>query len=140
MRLRDLRKLRHNGHREQREDETAQTLEAEEWTMSDDVGYMGTEMDWACPSSSSMSSTSHKGRSWLGTTGLVVGLLALGTALFVAFAPRDMVRRSREAISEAFSRGRKGQKGIGKAGAGQAKTSKEADILVGASPSSGSRY
>lgn len=73
--------------------------------MSEDVGYMGDELDWACGSGSNSSHT-HRGSNWMTWTSIIVGVLALSTALFAVFAPRRLVERTQRKVEEAVSSAR----------------------------------
>lgn len=102
MRREKLPKPRQDGHLGGSSD-TCQTYLAEDWTMSDDVGYMGNELDWACGSGPTGSSM-NKGSNWMNWTSMIVGMLALGTALYAAFAPRPLVERTQQKVSGALTR------------------------------------
>jgi hypothetical protein len=83
--------------------ETCKIYLAEGWMMSEDVGYMGDELDWACGSNAAASSA-KKSSNWLGWAGMIVGALALGTALWAAFAPHSLVEETSSRVNEALSR------------------------------------
>jgi hypothetical protein len=99
----DLRKARHNGDLAQGQEATCEQYLAEELTMSEDVGYMSDNLDWSCQSGSS-SAGKTKSSNWLGLTSMIVGTLALGAALYAAFAPRNVVDRTAEKVQQAMSR------------------------------------
>lgn len=65
-----------------------------------DIPYTSSGMEDWCPEASS-----SRGANWLGIGGLAVSILALGTAIYAAFAPRNVVSRGAEAVSDAVSRG-----------------------------------
>ena len=101
----DLRKARHNGDLAQGQETTCDQYLAEELTMSEDVGYMSDNLDWSCQSGSS-STGKTKSFNWMGLTSMIVGTLALGTALYAAFAPRSTVEQTSEKVRRALRRGK----------------------------------
>ena len=64
-----------------------------------DIPYTSSGLEDWCPEASS-----SRGANWLGISGLALGVLALGTALYAAFAPRSVVNRGAEAVRNAVSR------------------------------------
>ncbi|MHB8995217.1 MAG: hypothetical protein ACYC63_08220 [Armatimonadota bacterium] len=98
-----LRKARHNGDLAQGQEATCDQYLAEELTMSEDVGYMSDNLDWSCQSGSS-STGRTRASNWMGLTSMIVGTLALGAALFAAFAPRDVVERTGDRVRRALRR------------------------------------
>lgn len=79
--------------------EACQTYVAEDWIMSDDIGYSGD--DWGCCEETTATST---GSGWMGIAGFALSILALGTALYAAFAPRGVVERARQKVESAAAR------------------------------------
>ena len=100
-----LRKARHNGDLAQGQEATCDQYLAEELTMSEDVGYMSDNLDWSCQSGSSTSG-STKSSNLMGLTSMIIGTLALGAALYAAFAPRSMVERTSEKVRHALRQGK----------------------------------
>ena len=98
----DLRKARHDGDLAKGQGTTCEQYLAEEYTMSEDVGYMSDNLDWSCQSGSSMGRA--KSSNWMGLTSMIVGALALGTAIYAAFAPRNVVDQTSEKVRRALSR------------------------------------
>ena len=70
--------------------------------MSEDIGYTGDELEWACGAVGAGGGNRRANRvTWVS---LIVGVLALGTALYAAFAPRSVLERAQSKIKEALSR------------------------------------
>lgn len=65
--------------------------------MSEDIGYSS---DWTCPDT-----YTSKSSNWMGATGFILSILALGAALYAAFAPRSVVERTRQKVGSALSHG-----------------------------------
>lgn len=101
----DLRKARHNGDLAHGQQPSCEYYLAEDWTMSEDAGYMSDNLDWSCGSGSTSSARSSSASSWMGLTSMIVGLLALGTAIYAAFAPRNVIERNADKVRRAVSRG-----------------------------------
>jgi hypothetical protein len=99
----NLRKARHDGDLAKGQEITCEQYLAEELTMSEDVGYMSDNLDWSCQSGSS-SSGRIKASNWMGLTSMIVGTLALGAALYAAFAPADTVERTGDRVRRALRR------------------------------------
>lgn len=66
-----------------------------------DIPYTSSGLDDWCPESG----IARSGSNWMGVTGLVLGLLALGAAVFAALAPRDTVERVKGQMKGAVSQG-----------------------------------
>lgn len=69
---------------------------SEERIMSD-IPYTSSGLEDWCPESSSRTSRSSN---WMSITGLALSALALGTAIYAAFAPRSVVERGRQKVSQ----------------------------------------
>lgn len=95
MGIRELLGLRRDG--EKADLQVSESYVAEDWTMSEDIGYSS---DWTCPDTEYTSS----GSNWMGATGFIISILALGAALYAAFAPRSVVEKTRQAVGSALSR------------------------------------
>ncbi|MEN6645281.1 MAG: hypothetical protein ABFE08_22795 [Armatimonadia bacterium] len=100
MSVKDLLKTRHDTGKASGGQSTCQTYVAEDWIMSDDIGYSGD--DWGCCEDTS--TTTSTGSSWMSIASFALGLLALGTAIYAAFAPRNVVESTRQKVQSAATR------------------------------------
>lgn len=98
MGVRKLLGLRRDGEKSDLQ-VASETYAAEDWIMSEDIGYTS---DWTCPDTEY---TSSRGSNWMGATGFILSILALGAALYAAFAPRSVVEQTRQKVGSALSRG-----------------------------------